>query len=114
MSQDGENGAEIHLLANVMKQARILFDESKAMIKASPKLRENFRPLRDEIHYDATISKIMPQASDSDKLDGLNTHMGIFDEIHEFKDYKLISVIKTQERQGYNLFLSTLRQRVTN
>ncbi len=38
--------------------------------------------------------KIMPQASDSDKLDGLNTHMGIFDEIHEFKDYKLISVIK--------------------
>ncbi|WRN67642.1 terminase large subunit [Staphylococcus aureus] len=36
----------------------------------------------------------MPQASDSDKLDGLNTHMGIFDEIHEFKDYKLISVIK--------------------
>ena len=37
VSQDGENGAEIHLLANVMKQARILFDESKAMIKASPK-----------------------------------------------------------------------------
>ena len=36
VSQDGENGAEIHLLANVMKQARILFDESKAMIKASP------------------------------------------------------------------------------
>ncbi|WP_354672924.1 terminase large subunit domain-containing protein, partial [Staphylococcus aureus] len=35
VSQDGENGAEIHLLANVMKQARILFDESKAMIKAS-------------------------------------------------------------------------------
>lgn len=90
VSQDGENGAEIHLLANVMKQARILFDESKAMIKASPILSREFRPLRDEIHYDKTISKIMPQASDSDKLDGLNTHMGIFDEIHEFKDYKLI------------------------
>ena len=36
MSQDGENGAEIHMLANTMKQARLLFDESKAMIKASP------------------------------------------------------------------------------
>lgn len=94
VSQDGENGAEIHLLANVMKQARLLFDESKAMIKASPQLRKNFRPLRDEIHYDATISKIMPQASDSEKLDGLNTHMGIFDEIHEFKDYRLLNVIK--------------------
>lgn len=97
-----------------MKQARILFDESKAMIKASPKLDKNFRTLRDEIHYDATISKIMPQASDSDKLDGLNTHIGIFDEIHEFKDYKLISVIKTQELQGYNLFSSTLRQQGIN
>lgn len=94
VSQDGENGAEIHMLANTMKQARLLFDESKAMIKASPVLKKNFRSLRDAIYYDKTISKIEPQASDSEKLDGLNTHIGIFDEIHEFKDYKLISVIK--------------------
>ena len=94
VSQDGENGAEIHMLANTMKQARLLFDESKAMIKANPVLKKNFRSLRDAIHYDKTISKIEPQASDSEKLDGLNTHIGIFDEIHEFKDYKLISVIK--------------------
>lgn len=94
VSQDGENGAEIHMLANTMKQARLLFDESKAMIKASPVLKKNLRSLRDAIHYDKTISKIEPQASDSEKLDGLNTHIGIFDEIHEFKDYKLISVIK--------------------
>ena len=39
MSQDGENGAEIHMLANTMKQARLLFDESKAMIK-SPVLKK--------------------------------------------------------------------------
>lgn len=94
VSQDKENGAEIHMLANTMKQARLLFDESKAMIKASPQLRRNFRPQRDAILYDKTISKIEPQAADSEKLDGLNTHIGIFDEIHEFKDYKLISVIK--------------------
>lgn len=94
VSQDKENGAEIHMLANTMKQARLLFDESKAMIKASPQLRRNFRPQRDAILYDKTISKIEPQAADSEKLDGLNTHIGIFDEIHEFKDFKLISVIK--------------------
>ena len=63
------------------------------MIKASPVLKKNFRSLRDAIHYDKTISKI-ERKSDSEKLDGLNTHIGIFDEIHEFKDYKLISVIK--------------------
>lgn len=94
VSKDGENGADIPLLANSMKQARLLFDEAQAMIKASPKLKKRFRPLRDAIHYDKTFSKIEPQASDSEKLDGLNTHIGIFDEIHEYKDYKLINVIK--------------------
>lgn len=94
VSKDGENGADIPLLANSMKQARLLFDEAQAMIKSSPKLKKRFRPLRDAIHYDKTFSKIEPQASDSEKLDGLNTHIGIFDEIHEYKDYKLINVIK--------------------
>lgn len=94
VSKDGENGADIPLLANSMKQARLLFDEAKAMVKSSPKLRKRFRPLRDAIHYDKTFSKIEPQAADSEKLDGLNTHIGVFDEIHEFKDYKLINVIK--------------------
>ncbi|MGH0939918.1 terminase large subunit [Bacillus mycoides] len=94
VSKDGEKGADIPLLANSMKQARLLFDESKAMIKASPLLKKHFRTLRDAIHYDKSFSKIEPQASDSEKLDGLNTHIGIFDEIHEYKDYKLINVIK--------------------
>ncbi|WP_028392731.1 terminase large subunit [Bacillus cihuensis] len=94
VSKDGENGADIPLLANSMKQARLLFDEAKAMIKASPKLKKRFRPLRDAIHFDQTFSKIEPQASDSEKLDGLNTHIAVFDEIHEYKDYKLINVIK--------------------
>lgn len=93
-SKDGERGADVVLLANSMRQARLLFDEAKAMIKSSPALRKRFRPLRDAIHYDATFSKIEPQASDSEKLDGLNTHIGVFDEIHEYKDYKLINVIK--------------------
>ncbi|PTI58815.1 terminase large subunit, partial [Staphylococcus xylosus] len=97
-SEDGEPGADVVLLANGMKQARLLFDESTKMIKASPKLNKNFRPRRDAIYYDKTNSKIEPQAADSEKLDGLNTHIGVFDEIHEYKDYKLISVIKNSRQ----------------
>lgn len=98
VSKDGENGADIPLLANSMKQARILFDEAKAMVKASPKLKKHFRALRDAIHFDKSFSKIEPQASDSEKLDGLNTHIGVFDEIHEYKEYKLINVIKNSRQ----------------
>src|SRR5690606_4253688 len=93
-SKDGEKGADVYLLANSMKQARVVFDECQKMVKASPLLSKHFRVLRDAIHFDRTFSKIEPQASDSEKLDGLNCHLGIFDEIHEYKDYKLINVIK--------------------
>ncbi|MBN2910780.1 terminase large subunit [Polycladomyces sp. WAk] len=93
-SKDGEKGADVYLLANSMKQARVVFDECQKMVKSSPLLSKHFRVLRDAIHYDQTFSKIEPQASDSEKLDGLNAHLAIFDEIHEYKDYKLINVIK--------------------
>ena len=109
-SKDGEKGADVYLLANSMKQARVVFDECQKMVKASPLLSKHFRVLRDAIHYDKTFSKIEPQASDSEKLDGLNCHLGIFDEIHEYKDYKLINVIKNStgaRRQPLILYITT-------
>ncbi|KNE19664.1 terminase large subunit [Virgibacillus pantothenticus] len=109
-SKDRENGADVYLLANTRKQAGIIFDEAKAMVKKSPKLRRQFRATRDAIFYDKTISKIEPRASDSENLDGLNTHLGIFDEIHEFKDYKLINVIKKSRgsrKQPLILYITT-------
>ncbi|NBI30746.1 terminase large subunit [Chengkuizengella marina] len=109
-SKDNENGADVVLLANSMKQARLLFDESKKMIRSSPQLKKRFRTLRDAIHFDKTFSKIEPQATDSDKLDGLNTHLGIFDEIHEYKDYKLINVIKNSRgsrKQPLLIYITT-------
>jgi phage terminase large subunit-like protein len=109
-SKDGEKGADVYLLANSMKQARVIFDECQKMIKASPLLSKHFRVLRDAIHYDKTFSKIEPQASDSEKLDGLNAHLGIFDEIHEYKDYKLINVIKNStgaREQPLILYITT-------
>lgn len=109
-SKDGEPGARVYQLANSMKQARLTFDECKAMISASPKLKKHFRSLRDVIHFDKTYSKIEPQAADSEKLDGLNTHVGIFDEIHEYKTYKLINVIKNStasRKQDLILYITT-------
>lgn len=93
-SKDGENGADVYLLANTKQQAGIVYEEAKEMVRKSPRLRRQFRAKRDEIWYARTSSKIEHRASDSEKLDGLNTHLGVFDEIHEFKDYKLINVIK--------------------
>lgn len=92
--KDGERGAEIYLLANSKDQAGIVFSECKGQIDESPALAKRFRTLRDGVFYDKTRSLIRNRASDSKKLDGLNPHMAIFDEIHEFRDFKLINILR--------------------
>ena len=110
-SKDGERGAEVYTLANSKEQARIVFDECKTQIRNSPTLDRNFRVTRDGIYYDKNNSKIQPLATDSRNLDGRNVHLAIFDEIQEYKDYRLINVIdkkKKKRRQPLTLYITTL------
>lgn len=69
-SKDGENGADVYLLANTKQQAGIVYEEAKTMVRKSPRLRRQFQAKRDEIRYPKTDSKIEHRASDSEKLDG--------------------------------------------
>lgn len=110
-SKDGERGAEIYCLANSREQARIVFDECKAQIAGSPILAKHFKITRDGVYYEKTNSKIQPLASDYKNLDGRNVHIGIFDEIQEYRDYSLINVIKAKtkkRRQPLIIYISTL------
>ena len=109
--KDGEHGADIYLLANSKEQAGIVFNECKAQIEASKYLAPRFRTLRDGVYYDKMNATIKHRSSDSGKLDGLNPHMAIFDEIHEYKDFKLINIInrKTVKRkQPLTLYITTM------
>lgn len=109
--KDGERGPDIYLLANTKEQAGNVFEECKNQIKASRALNARFRPLRDGVYYDAANATIKPRASDSSKLDGLNPHLAIFDEIHEYRDFKLINIIKrkiVKRAQPLILYISTM------
>ncbi len=110
-SKDGERGADVYLLANTKEQAGIVFRECATQIATSSALAKHFRVLRDSIHYDRTRSTIQHRASDSRKLDGLNPHGAIFDEIHAMRDFKLINVIKrgmNKRRQPLALYITTM------
>lgn len=91
---DGERGANIYFLANAQSQARKLYDESKAMIEASPYLDKRFVTTRSEIRFPKTNSTIVPMSAEKNNKDGENVHFAVFDEIHEYKDYFLISAMK--------------------
>ena len=110
-SKDGERGADIALFANAKDQANIIFGECKKMIENSPKLYpKHFRTTRDGIYYDAANSSIIAHANDLSAKDGLNPYAAVFDEIHEYKDFRLINLIKPKmlkRRQALSLYLTT-------
>ena len=109
--KDGEPGPDIYLLANSKEQAGIVFGECKAQIEASPSLAARFRTLRDGLYYDKANAKIAHRSSDSGKLDGLNPHGAIFDEIHEYRDFKLLNIINrktVKRRQPLSIYITTM------
>ena len=109
--KDGERGADIYLLANSKEQAGITFGECSRQIQASRFLAPRFRPLRDGVYYDKTQSSIKPRSSDSKRLDGLNPYGAVFDEIHEYRDFKLLNIIKrktVKRRQPLVIYITTM------
>lgn len=91
---DGERGADIYFLANSQDQSHKLFDEAKAMIDVSPYLSQRFITGRSEIRFPKRKCTIVPMSADKNNKDGENLHFAVFDEIHEYHDYKLINVMK--------------------
>ena len=109
LTKDNERGAEIYALSNSKEQARIVFTECGAQISGSPVLSKHVQVTQSGAYY--KNSKFEPLASDSRNLDGRNVHMGVFDEIQEFRDYKLINVIKgkiKKRKQPMIIYITTL------
>ena len=109
LTKDGERGAEIYALSNAREQAKIVFNECSAQVLGSPVLRKHIKITKDGMYY--RNSKFEPLASDSKNLDGRNVHMAVFDEIHQYRDYKLINVIKgkiKKRKQPLIIYITTL------
>lgn len=87
---DGEPGPEIYSVATKKDQAKIIWQESKRMVKKSPSLRKRIKPLVAEMDSEFNDGVFKPLASDKDSLDGLNVHGALMDEIHQWKDGKAL------------------------
>ncbi|MGB4610931.1 MAG: terminase TerL endonuclease subunit [Saccharofermentanales bacterium] len=90
---DGEGGAEIYSVATKRDQAKIIWNEAKSMRNQSKPLRDRTRVTVSGIYCDALDGKFEPQASDSNTLDGLNIHMGLMDEFHQWRNGKSLYLI---------------------
>lgn len=87
---DGEMGPEIYAVATKKDQSKIIWLESKRMVRKSPSLSKRIRSLVAELISDFNDGIFKPLASDSDTLDGLNIHCCLMDEIHQWKNGKAL------------------------
>lgn len=83
---DNEGGPEIYAVATKRDQAKIVWQEAKRMINKSPKLKKRSKTLVNEITTEFNDGIFKALASDSDSLDGLNIHVVIMDEWHQWKN----------------------------
>lgn len=87
---DGEMGPEVYAVATKKDQSKIIWMESKRMVRKSPSLSRRVRALVAELDTDFNDGVFKPLASDSDTLDGLNIHCVLMDEIHQWKQGKAL------------------------
>lgn len=106
---DGEPGSEVYAVATKKDQAKLVWLESKRMVKKSPVLLKRIKPLVSEMVSEWNDSTFKPLGSDSETLDGLNVHGAMMDEIHAWKDKNLYDVIVdgTSSREQPMIFMIT-------
>lgn len=98
MSADGEPGAEVYSAATTRDQAKIVWQDAKAMVEKCPNLRKalGVDTSAHAIFQFNSASKFLPLSRDQQgNLDGLNVHTAVIDELHAHKTRDVWDVIET-------------------
>lgn len=82
---DGEAGAEIYSVATKRDQAKLVFNDARAMVGRSPDLADVVTRYVHSLEIPELRAKFEPLGADADTLDGLNPFFVVCDEIHAWK-----------------------------
>lgn len=91
---DDEPGAGGYSIAMKRDQAKIVFNDAKALVQSSG-LKDRIMVRVASLSRDATASKLEPLGNDHDSTDGLNPHVVVVDEMHAMKDRGMLDVMET-------------------
>jgi len=107
---DDEPGAEIYTTATKMDQAKIIHLAAIKMVKKSPDMSKILEIYVNDIAYDATDSFFRPLGADAKTMDGLNSHLSLYDELHAHRDSSIWDIINSSNgsrRQPLNYIITT-------
>lgn len=100
----------VDIVANSEKQAKTSFMDVYSVIDENSKLKKAFKVTKEEILFKKTNSYIHYNTSNAKTKDGLRSACVIFDEIHEFEDYKTIKVFRSglgKKKNPRTFFITT-------
>lgn len=107
---DKEPGAQVYSAATKRDQALIVHNCATQIVKKSPQLGDEIGIFRNNLHQVSSASKFEPLSSDYNRLDGLNCHCAIADELHAWPARELWGVLRTSmgsRRQPLMLGITT-------
>lgn len=93
---DQEPGAEVYAAATARDQARIVFEQAKAYVQASPLLARSVRVYKDVLHVPDTDSTFRVVSADAGKTEGWNPSANIIDELARHKSRDLYDTMTSQ------------------
>lgn len=93
LAGDKEAGPEIYCTATKKDQARIVYNDAKAMAEGSPDIKKRLKIRDYTISHKFNNGILKPLSKDTKTLDGLNPHMAVIDEYHAHVDSSMYDVM---------------------
>lgn len=91
---DGEGSPEVYNIATKLEQAKKGFNECCKMIQQSPSLSKHLKKRKSDIYFPLNYGSLQALASNSNGLDGLNSHMVTIDELAAIKNRDIYDLMK--------------------
>lgn len=111
--EDGEPGAEIYGAAYDYKQASLVFDHARGMVRYNPRLADRCKVYQGQskaVQLDEDYSTYRVVCGKDEGLHGGNTHAAVIDELHTQKNRDLVDTIITStgaRRQPLVVYITT-------
>lgn len=91
---DGEGSPEVYNIATKFDQAKKGFNECYKMAQQSPELSKHLKKRKSDIYCSFNYGTLQALASNSNGLDGLNSHMVTIDELAAIKNRDIYDLMK--------------------
>lgn len=111
---DGEQGAQVAVVASDERQARIVWNTARRMIELDDRLSEQVQVFQDRIYVPATDSNLQPFPAEPAALQGWDPSLVIVDELHVVSEpvWDAMALASGKRAESLTLAISTPSDRL--